>query len=161
MKYIHEKKQKIVEGELRCKELAEYLQKLNAPKEVHLEEDGSGIVVKCSYDSPTNQLVGLVLPMDPRNGMPIPYSFTPQSVEDIENHIKKNAKSTIVYLILAQPVLVNVPPFILQVYGTDNKFKSGSVVQRWKHTKDQLARYSNIQFSLLKMSNKRTHYFLN
>lgn len=139
MKYIHEKKQKIIEGELRCKELAEYLEKLNAPKEVHLEEDGSGIVVKCSYDSPTNQLVGLVLPTDQRTGMPVPYSFTPQSIIDIEQQIAQNSKSTLVYLILAQPIMENVPPFILQVYGTDNKFKSGSVIQRWKHTKDQLA----------------------
>lgn len=139
MKYIHEKQHKIVEGELRCKELAEYLDKFNAPKEVHLEEDGSGIVAKCSYDSSTNQLVGLVLPTNTKNGMPATYSFTPQSMTEIKQQIKQNEKSTLVYLILAQPIMDNVPPFILQIYGINNTFRSGSVVQRWQHTKDQLA----------------------
>lgn len=135
-----ERKQKIVEGELRCQELSDYLDKLNAPRKVWLSEDASGIVSKVVYDSTTNQLVGLVLPLDKRTGLPITYSFTPHSMSDIEKQIQGYAKSTLVYIVIAQPLMDTVPPFILLVFGTDNKFKSLDVMQRWKHVKDSLAK---------------------
>lgn len=129
---------KIVEGELRCKELAQYLDQINATKKVWLNEDGSGIVAQVTYDPSSNQLVGLVLPKD-KNGMPIPFSFTPNSMSQINEQMKHNARSTLVYLILAQPMKDNAAPFILQIFGTDNKFKSSDVLLRWQHTRDQLA----------------------
>lgn len=141
--YITQRKNTVIEGELRCKELAEYLRELKAPKQIWISEDASGIVSQVSYDSTTNQLVGLVLPTN-HTGMPIPYSFTPQSINDIELQIEENPKSKLVYLILAQPLMENVPPFILQVFGTDNCFKTEDVLLRWKQTKDQLAMYASI-----------------
>lgn len=137
--YLADKKQKFIEGELRCKELAEYLKQLNAPMEVWIAEDGSGILPNVAYDSNTNQLVGLVLPIDENTGIPISYSFTPQSVNDINNQINSNSKSSLVYLVLAQPILDNTPPFVLQIFGTDNRFKAKDVLKRWKHTADQLS----------------------
>lgn len=143
MKNINQKKPKIVEGELRCEELAEYLKNLDAPNEVWLCEDASGLVQNVSYDPTTNQLVGLVLPINNVTGIPVAYSFTPQSADDITNQIEKNGKSTHVYMVLAQPIKDNTPSFILQVFGTDNKFTTMDVLKRWQHTKDQLARYLN------------------
>lgn len=140
MKYIKTRKQKIIEGELRAEELCSYCEKMGAPKKVWILEDASAIISTVSYDSSTNQMVGLVLPIDHRTGMPIPFSFTPQSLEQIGKQIKQNEKSTLVYVVLAQPLLDNVPPFILQIYGTDNRFKSEDVMSRWRHTKDQLSR---------------------
>lgn len=140
MNYVNQEKKKIVEGELRCLELADYLKKLKAPKQVWLSEDGSGINAKVSFDPSTNQLVGLVLPTN-HNGMPVSFSFTPQSFNDIEQQMKLNQMSTLVYLVMAQPILDNSPPFILQIYGTDNRFQTEDVMLRWKHTIDQLAMY--------------------
>lgn len=139
--YLADKKQKFIEGELRCEQLAEYLTQLNAPMEVWIAEDGSGLVPKVAFDSNTNQIVGLVLPIDEKTGMPISYSFTPHSVDDINRHINLNSKSSLVYLVLAQPIMGNAPPFVLQVFGTDNRFSSEDVLKRWKHTEDQLSRY--------------------
>lgn len=139
MSYVQKRKQKIIEGNLRCKELSDYLEEIKAPRKVWINEDASGIVSQVTYDPSTNQLVGLVLPLD-KNGMPIPFSFTPNSVDEIKNQMKDNSRSTLVYLILAQPLKDNSAPFILAIYGTDNKFKSNDVLQRWHHIKDQLAR---------------------
>lgn len=111
----------MVEGQLRCRELAEYLQKTNAPKEVWLAEDGSGIISKACFDSASNQIVGLNLPLDLKTVLPIPYTFVPESVEDIEKQME-NTKPTHVYVILAQPIKENIPPFVLAIYGTDNRF---------------------------------------
>lgn len=138
--YIHKRKSTIIEGELRCKELAEYLEKLKAPKAVVISEDASGIVSKVSFDSATGQLIGLELPTDFKTGCPTPFTFIPHTMNEIENQIKNNRMSSLVYLVLAQPILDNAPPFVLQVFGTSNTFKSQNVYQRWKHTKDQLER---------------------
>lgn len=120
--------------------MAEYLHILKAPKKVWISEDASGIVSTVSFDSRTNQLIGLVLPTNYRTGMPTPFSFTPQSLKEIEEQIKQNGKSSLVYIVLAQPLLDNTPPFILQIFGTDNRFKSRDILLRWKHTEDQLSR---------------------
>lgn len=141
MNYISQKKQKFIEGELRCKELAQYLIQLGAPMAVWLAEDASGIVPNVAYDPNTNQIVGLVLPTETKTGIPISYSYTPQSINDIDRMINRNAKSTLIYLVLAQPIMDNAPPFVLQVFGTDNKFDSVDVTKRWSHTADQLSRY--------------------
>lgn len=141
MNYIHKRKEKVIEGELRCEELAKYLEKLKAPKTIWLSEDASGVVARVTHDPTTNQLVGLVLPTESKTGIPMMFSFTPQSIEDIEKQMRDNSKSTLVYLVLAQPIMRKVPPFILQVFGTDNRFKTQDVMLRWQHTRDQLARY--------------------
>lgn len=133
MRYVNDKKQRIIEGELRCKELVEYMDNLKLDKHVWISEDGTGIVSKIEFDPKTNQLVGLVLPIDSRHGMPIPFTFLARSAEEIHTNMK-NSLSSLVYIVLAQPIKKNVPPFVLQIFGTDNKFRTQNVLQRWKHT---------------------------
>lgn len=137
--YISSSKKDVVEGRLRCKELSEYLEKVHAPKVVWLSEDGSGIVSKVCYDSTTNQMVGLVLPTDQKTGMPIPFSFMPKSVTEIEQQLQQ-PKSTLVYVVMAQPIKENIPPFVLQIYGVNNTFTAETVMKRWEFTQKELAK---------------------
>lgn len=137
MHYINKTKKRIVEGDLRCAELADYLDKVGSPRAVWLSEDGSGIVSKVAYDSSSNQLVGLVLPFHSETGIPIPFSFKPKSVDDMEQFLE-NPRSTHLYIVMAQPIKPNTPPFILQMYGTNNKFTANNVVSRWNHTEREL-----------------------
>lgn len=139
MSYINKKKVRITEGDLRCKELAEYLDKVRASKVVWFAEDSSGILSKVSYDSVSNQMVGLVLPTNSETGMPIKFSFTPKSAKDIEEYFK-GSKSTLVHIVMAQPLKPNTPPFILQMFGIDNKHTSLDVARRWEFTKTELAK---------------------
>lgn len=136
MNYISEYKVKIIEGELRCAALAEYMNKLNTPKKVWISEDGSSVVERVEYDPKTNQLVGLVLPFG-KNGMPIPFSFLATSAEDIQKYIDKK-KSRLIYFVMAQPLKENTPPFLLSMFGTDNKFEFKNVLQRWKFMEREL-----------------------
>lgn len=135
--YINESKQRVIEGKLRCNELLEYLQNMNAPLIVWLSEDATGVVPKIEYDSTFNQLSGLVLPIDQSTGMPIPQSFLARSSEEIASNMNK-PMSCHVYIVMAQPLKENVPPFLLLMYGTDNKFKSTDVLQRWKFIQKEL-----------------------
>lgn len=136
MNYISQHKPRVIEGELRIDELAKHLEKFNSPKTVWLSEDGSGIVSKVAYDSSTNQLVGVVLPTDSNTRFPISFSYTPHNYHDIVQCMEK-PHSSLIYLIMAQPVSENVPPFILSLFGTDNGFTTQDVMFRWKHIKNE------------------------
>lgn len=57
-KYINQQKKNVIKGDIRVKELAEYLDMLKAPKKVQISEDGSGIVSTVLFDVATNQLIG-------------------------------------------------------------------------------------------------------
>lgn len=144
MNFISERKPKIVEGQLRSKELLEYLHCVNAKKIVFLSEDASGIITKVEYDSKTNQLVGLVLPLASDTGMPIPLSFNAASQTEIQRIMKLERKSSLVYVIMAQPLIEHTPPFVLQIFGTDNKFTTMNVIDRWLYTARELRRYINL-----------------
>lgn len=137
--YIGEKKCRINEGELRCSELSRYLDKLKLKNSVWLCEDASRIVAKVEYDPSTNQLIGLVLPFD-NDRIPVAFTFMANSAEDIQNYAKQS-KSTHVYIVLAQPLMPNVPPFILQIFGTNNTFTSRDVSHRWNKIVSELDKY--------------------
>lgn len=139
MSYINQNKSTVVEGELRIKELSHYLESLNLEKNVWLSEDATGIVTKVEFDPRSNQMIGLVLPVDPINGMPIQFSYMASNEGEIQKNMQKCNQSTHIYLVMAQP-LKNVPPFILQLFGTDNKFTAQNVLLRWQHIRSELER---------------------
>lgn len=49
-------------------------------------------------------------------------------------------KSRLVNIVMAQPLDEKIPPFILQIYGTNNKITGKNVVDRWKIMKSELER---------------------
>lgn len=133
MHLIHSDKERIVEGKLRSKELADHLKRTNSSNAVFLSEDASGVVKKIVYDAFSNQLIGIVLPFDEKTGKPKIFSFTAESPESIRKYID-SPQSTLVYIIVAQPLNRHSPPFILQIFGTNNTFKTDDVLNRWKFT---------------------------
>lgn len=122
---------------MRCKELVAHIEQSNYPKSIFLSEDGSGVVQKVVFDSRTNQLIGLVLPLNDKDGMPILFSFKVKSAEEIKQYIKL-PQSKLVYIIVAQPLKANARPFILQIFGTNNKFTTNDVLKRWNQTEMEL-----------------------
>lgn len=140
MNRIHTGKERITEGELRCAQLLKYLEQTKSPKQISLSEDASGIVKKVTYDTSSNQLVGIVLPINNVNGMPLSGSYMADSAKEIEKHLEQPS-SSLVYIVTAKPIKKGVPPFILQIFGTDNKFKTNDVLKRWMFTIDELQRF--------------------
>lgn len=132
-----------MEGVIRAKELNNYLEKFSLPKTVWLSEDATGILPKIEYDSASSQLIGQVLPLDKDTGNPISNTYTARSYEDIKKHVENASatKSTLAYIIVAQALDEKAPPFILSIHGTDNKFKTEHILNRWKYVEAELARY--------------------
>lgn len=140
MANIRDNRRRVVEGELRCQQLRKYLENLNIEKAVWISEDGSGVVSNIHYDSVFDQLVGFVLPNCPNSGSPIPFSFKARDADDIFKHMRDPnvRKSYLVYLVMAQPLSEGVPPFVLQIFGTDNRFSKEDVIKRWEYTRNEL-----------------------
>lgn len=136
-KHIHADKETIVEGELRCKELSEHLNRTHSPRAVFLSEDGTGVICKVVYDSRTNQLVGIVIPLDSTTGIPKKMYIAATTEEEIKK-IMQLAQSTHIYVVIAQPLSKNAPSFVLQIYGVNNQFQASDVLKRWKHTVSEL-----------------------
>ncbi|XP_031620752.1 uncharacterized protein LOC116339177 [Contarinia nasturtii] len=140
LRCINEYKTRIVEGDLRCKELLQYLTERNAGTDILLSEDASGIVSKIQYDSVSNHLIGIVLPFDEVNGCPKQYVSTAENLEEIKQFMQHN-KSTLVYIVLAVPMKEGIPPFLLQMFGTNNKFNTEHVIRRWNFIINELKKY--------------------
>lgn len=137
MKHIQKDKEEIIEGKLRCEQLVKHLERTKAPKAVFLCEDASGLVSKIVYDSATDQLIGLVLPLDTKTGIPKSFSFRAESPEMIRRYMDL-PKSKLVYVVAVKPLEENSVPFILQIFGTNNVFTSQDVLNRWKFTESEL-----------------------
>lgn len=120
----------IVEGELRCDELRTYLTERNLPLSVSLSEDQTRIINRVQYDSSTNQLLGFVPPLN-KNGLPIPFSFKARSAEEINHHFSKGTPiASFVNTIIAKPT-GKAPSFCLMIFGSDSKYTSTDVIERW------------------------------
>lgn len=140
---IRDTRRRVIEGELRCKQLNEYLEKRNFKKIVWISEDATGIVSDIHYDSISCQLVGFVLPNCPNTSSPIPLSFGAKDADDIFRLMSDQnlRRSNLVYLIMAQPLRENARPFVLQIFGSDNRFSKEDVVKRWAHIQIELTKY--------------------
>lgn len=71
---INKQKTHVIEGQLRCKELASFLDCHKTKKIVWLSEDATALISRINYDPVTNQIVGIILPTD-NNGCPIPFRY--------------------------------------------------------------------------------------
>lgn len=140
-RFMDVKGSKIVEGVLRVDELKTYLEERNVPLIVWIAEDATRNVGKVCYDSATNELVGFVPPLD-EHGMPVLHLFSARNALEIENHFinTKNTIGTLAYIITAQALSELVPPFILTLFSTDNKFTSLNVRNRWEFIHHELGK---------------------
>lgn len=141
-RYINTSKFFVPEGVLRCKELLQYLKDRNLPLVISLSEDATRIVGRLQYNRKTNQIIGFTLPTDSKTGMPIPLSYPANNAQSILNHFAGNHSiSSFVNVIMAQP-LGNYPAFCLSIYGSDGKFSSKNVENRWTFITAELMKFN-------------------
>lgn len=139
-RYVRSSGCNITEGILRNEELSLYLAERSLARYVCISEDATRITGRVQYDSKSNQIVGFVLPLNNQNGMPIPFAFPARDAEEILRHFSSNnTESSFLNVIMAQP-MGNAPAFCLMVYGSDNKYTSLDVANRWKFINEELAK---------------------
>lgn len=137
-RYINRSECAVTEGVLRSKDLLSYLTKLNAPLAVCISEDCTRVEGRIQYDSKRNQIIGFTPPTDKITGLPVPFAFPARNAEEIFNHFaSENSVSSFVDVIMAQP-LTNAPPFCLAIFGSDGKYTSIDIENRWLYIKKEL-----------------------
>lgn len=85
-------------------------------------------------------MVGMTLQIDERTGCPKRFESTTHDGEEIKKFCRMT-KSTHVYLVLAIPLKEGIAPFVLQIFGTDNRFTTRNVTKRWSYTTNELRKY--------------------
>lgn len=137
-KYIHRSDHRVVEGVLRCQELLTYLKERNLPLWVSLSEDATRVENRIQYDGRTFQVIGLVLPTNESNGMPIPFSYKGRNATEILQYFSRRIPvAHFVNTIIAQP-LADAPSFCILIFGSDNKYKAMTVAKRWEYISKEL-----------------------
>lgn len=137
-RYIRKKNNPLIEGELRCQQLLNYLEERRLPLIVSLSEDATRISGRPQYDSKTNQIVGFVLPCD-HKGMPIPMSFPGRSALEMVHHFTYQETAHLVNVVMAKP-LANSPAFCLLLFAANSKFTAESAMGRWAYISAELAK---------------------
>lgn len=136
-KYIYRPENIIVEGELRCTALLAYLNERQLPLWVVLSEDATVIDNRPQYDSRTNQIIGLVPPINNKTGMPQPFAYKAENGEDFFQHFASAPVSNYINTVMAKPI-GDAPAFCLLLFGSDNKYTSKDVSYRWNFITKQL-----------------------
>lgn len=145
----------ITEGLLRCEELLQYLRIRKLPLCVALSEDATRIEGKVQYDVRSNQLIGFILPIDPDNGLPIPFTFKARSANEIVEHFScQNPTANYVNTVMAKPV-GNAPAFCLLIFGSDSKFTAREVANRWEYIISELQKLNILVLSVSSDSDPR------
>lgn len=136
-RYIHRSDKAIIEGVLRIDELKNYLEERKQPLWVALSEDATRVDNRVQYDSHTNQLIGFVLPLDAKTGMPIPLTFKARNEREMLQHFSNNTAAHFVNTIMAKP-LGNEPSFCLVIFGSDSRYNADDVARRWSFISSEL-----------------------
>jgi len=129
-KHLQRVNQPVQEGIFRFSELKEFLLARRLPNVVWISEDGTRITSRIEYDPRTNLLVGFV-PRLNRNGLPYSDGLEAVSEEAMKQIFANRVKAGTAYVIMAQPLADGAPPFILALFGTDNRFTAEDVAKRW------------------------------
>jgi len=124
-KEIRKSYSNLVEGEFRFDKLSDHLDAHKCPRLISISEDATCIIRHIEYDENTNKLVGFILPVD-SNFLPITSSFLATSFERIEEIFTNENRTKFAYLYMAQPMSSSIPPFCLNVIGTNNQFNAKS-----------------------------------
>ena len=86
------------------------------------------------YDSVSDQFIGFCL----KGAIPDLDVFRFQTFEEIKEAFEKNSKAKYSHCIVAKPVNVLCPSFILCVLGTDAKYDHSDVSARWTYISENL-----------------------
>jgi hypothetical protein len=125
------RKTKIREGSFRFDELAEHLKDWNCPMGFHIQLDDTRILQCIEYDQVTDRYVGFCLPIN--DGLPDGDAFIFDTFEDLKTVFNSKQCVSYAHCIVAKPIKVEAPSFVLFVLGTDSKYTHIDIEWRWQY----------------------------
>lgn len=138
MQRLISKKERINEGSFYFDELIAHLNEWKSPLCINLHLDDTRIIHKIEYDSLTDRYVGFVLPL--KDGLPICDAYIYGTYKEISEAYKNCPIAKYAHVIVAKPITVDTPSFVLSVLGTDSKYNSDVISRRWAFIRNELAK---------------------
>ncbi|CAG9768534.1 unnamed protein product [Ceutorhynchus assimilis] len=138
-RFLDTRNEPLQEGGFDFKGLLKHLTDRGLPKMIWVSEDGTRVTGKIEYDSKSNNVIGLVLPL--RDGLPQQGTFPATSAEAIKAYFQTGVKATYAYVIMAQPLHVGASTYCLSLFGTDNSFTTEQVTLRWEWMKKEAKKF--------------------
>lgn len=127
-------KQTIEEGQLQVESIKTALVKQGLPLAVWLSEDDTKIKSELVYNSKTNEIMGLDLPIGV-DGLPVTGAFKFTSVSAALSHVRNNPMSTYLKIVTCVCLQEDGYKFVVLAYGTSSGGEGGQtagVKTRWK-----------------------------
>lgn len=118
------------EGVMNVDGLLEYFDQKGLPKIGWLSEDQTKIVERVRYNSKRNTLEGLVSPLD-INSCPVIGFNIAETAVDIKRLLLTHSISSMMNVVMIQPIVDASSAFCLMAYGTDNRFTATNCMRRW------------------------------
>lgn len=138
-RYVRQLGECVIEGQLRTRELVQYLAARGLEPVVAISEDATRIDGRIQYSSKLNQIMGFSCPIDAKTGMPIPLSYPARSAEEMFEHFSDaNLPAHFANVVMAQP-LANFPPFCVLFYASNARDTAENVNNRWSFITKELA----------------------
>ena len=125
---------KVKEGKFYFKELKNHLDEWKAPPFVNIHIDDTRVKSLIEYDSINDQFIGFCL----EGTIPNLDMFRFQTFEEIKDAFIKSSKAKYAHCIVAKPIEVLCPSFILCVIGTDSKYDNNDISSRWVYIAEKL-----------------------
>ena len=129
---------KICEGEFQFDQLLHHLKSFHSPQFVNIHLDDTRIIHRIEYDPVTDRFVGFCLPLN--DGIPMCDAFVFQTFDEIKKAFNTEVVSKYAHCVVAQPVDVLCPHFVLFVLGTDATYTTEIIQKRWGYMKDELSK---------------------
>lgn len=144
-RFLKTNSERMEEGILMIKKLKSYLLLHKYPLVVSWSEDATRITGGVEYKPQTDELTGLVVPLNKSTGLPSGSMKCP-SPQAVLDHLKRCPVARNVQLTLVQPLVVGAAPFCVNYYCTDNKFTAEDVKLKWEYA-NQLFEQEGIQIA--------------
>lgn len=99
---------------------------------VWIAEDATAILTRVEYKSDDDQVIGFVSPLNPGTGLPEIKKFPATSVSVVHNYFEQGVhdRAKSVYALVAIPLNAKATPYVLVIFGTQNKFSHQNVLDR-------------------------------
>lgn len=128
----------IQEGRVNIDGISEYFEKKGLAKVCWISEDQTKVVERVRYNSKYNTLEGLTSPLD-QNGMPVIGFNIAETATDIKRLLLNYAISSMMNVVMVQPLVDGSSAFCLMAYGTDNRFTATDCLKRWNYIRKTLS----------------------
>lgn len=76
---------------------------------------------KASFDAKSGKFIGFVTGFD-ANGFPVPIEISNVTAQTVNDVVKKYPQATTLYVYVVRSVTPGAAPFVIAIFGTDNKF---------------------------------------